>query len=216
VPPPDIEDTLTDFLCAQKISQFAIAETHKFGHVTYFWNGNRTGYVCPDNEKYEEVHSEPSEMIPAHPDMKAHEVTEKVLVALRSGKYRFLRVNFANGDMVGHTGLLDATVQAVRTVDACVGRLVRTVEELRGITVITADHGNAESMKNKNGTPKTSHTTNPVGFWIVDPNCSGQYQINEKVPDPGISNIAATLLNLLGYRKPQIYRESLISFGKSV
>jgi 2,3-bisphosphoglycerate-independent phosphoglycerate mutase len=216
VPPPDIEDTIADFLCAQKVSQYAIAETHKFGHVTYFWNGNRTGYVCPENELYEEVRSEPSEMIPAHPDMRAREVTEKVLEALRSGKYKFLRVNFANGDMVGHTGLLEATVQAVRTVDGCVGRLVSAVAELQGITVITADHGNAESMKDKNGTPKTSHTTNPVGFWIVDPNCGGKYWINDRVRDPGLTNIAATLLNLLGYQQPEIYRESLISFGRNV
>jgi 2,3-bisphosphoglycerate-independent phosphoglycerate mutase len=154
-------------------------------------------------------------MIPTHPDMRAREVTEKVLDALRSGKYKFLRVNFANGDMVGHTGLFEPTVRAVRTVDECVGRLVSAAAELHGITVITADHGNAESMKNKDGSPKTAHTTNPVGFLIVDPNCGKRYRINTQVRDPGLSNIAATLLNLLGYQQPEIYRESLIAFGKN-
>jgi len=215
VPPPDIENTIADFLCAQNINQYAIAETHKFDHVTYFWNGNRTGYVCPDREVYEEVKSEPSEMIPVHPEMKARAVTERVLDALRSGKYKFLRVNYANGDMVGHTGLLEATVQAVKTVDECVGRLVNAVSDLQGITMITADHGNAESMKNNDGTPKTSHTINPVGLWIVDRNCDGRYSMNEDINDPGLTNIAATLLNLLGYQKPGIYRESLIIFKES-
>ncbi len=212
VPPPEIENTIADFLCAQGITQYAIAETHKFGHVTYFWNGNRTGYVCPDKEVYEEVKSEPSEMIPSHPEMKVYEVTDQVVKALESGKYKFLRVNFANGDMVGHTGLMEPTITAVKAVDQCVGRLVDLVNQLDGITVITADHGNADEMKDKKGAPKTAPTPTPVGFYFVDTHCNGRYRINEKLESPGLTNIASTLLNLLGYEKPEIYRDSLIEF----
>jgi 2,3-bisphosphoglycerate-independent phosphoglycerate mutase len=213
VPPPDIEHTLSDFICAQKIPQYAIAETHKFGHVTYFWNGNRTGYVCPEYEKYEEIKSDPSETIPTHPKMKAYEVMVKTLEVLETKKYKFVRVNFANPDMVGHTGLLNPTIEAVKMVDDCVARLVERVNQLKGITIITADHGNAEEMLQKDGiTPKTSHTTNKVGFWIVDPQWDGEYKLNFEIKDAGLSNIASTVINLLGYKAPEIYRESMIRF----
>lgn len=213
VPPPDIEHTLSDFLCAQNITQYAIAETHKFGHVTYFWNGNRTGYVCPELEKYEEIKSDPSEAIPLHPKMKAYDVMVRTLNVLNENKYKFVRVNFANPDMVGHTGLLKPTIEAVKMVDDCVGRLVEKIIALNGIAIITADHGNAEEMLQKDGiSPKTSHTTNKVGFWIVDPNWNGEYKLNLEMEDAGLSNIAATVLNLLGYEAPEIYRKSLIRF----
>ncbi|MBN2155590.1 MAG: 2,3-bisphosphoglycerate-independent phosphoglycerate mutase [Candidatus Lokiarchaeota archaeon] len=213
VQPPDIKHTLSDFLCAQKVSQFAIAETHKFGHVTYFWNGNRTGYVCPDLEKYMEIKSDPSEMIPKQPKMKAYEVLKKTLEVLDSLEYKFIRVNFANPDMVGHTGLIDATIIAVQTVDECVAELVKKVNELNGITIITADHGNAEEMLQKDGSSsKTSHTTNPVGFWIIDKNWDGEYKLNFELEDPGLTNITSTIINLLGYNTPEIYRKSLVRF----
>jgi len=213
VQPPDIQHTLSDFLCAQKIPQFAIAETHKYGHVTYFWNGNRTGYVCPEFEQYVEIKSDPSETIPSHPKMKAYEVLEKTLEVLDTKKFKFVRVNFANPDMVGHTGLIEPTVIAVKMVDDCVARLVEKVNQLNGITIITADHGNAEEMLQKDGTvPKTSHTTNPVGFWIVDKNWSGEYKLNLDIKDAGLTNVASTLLNLLGYKAPDIYRKTLLRF----
>lgn len=213
VPPPDIQHTLSDFLCAQKITQFAIAETHKFGHVTYFWNGNRTGYVCKDLEKYMEIKSEPSEMIPTNPKMKAYKVLDKTLEVLDSKIFKFVRVNFANPDMVGHTGLIEPTIIAVKTVDDCVAKLVEKVSALNGITIITADHGNAEEMLQKDGiVPKTSHTINPVGFWIVDPKWKEEYKLNLEMKDAGLTNVASTILNLLGYNAPKIYRTSLIRF----
>ncbi len=213
VQPPDIQNTLSDFLCAQNILQYAIAETHKFGHVTYFWNGNRTGYVCPNSEEYREIKSDPSETIPKNPKMKAHEVLLKTLEVLDSKKFKFVRVNFANPDMVGHTGLIEPTIVAVKMVDDCVARLVEKVNTLNGITIITADHGNAEEMLQMDGTaPKTSHTTNKVGFWIVDPNWKEEYKLNLEMKDAGLSNIASTIINLLGFKAPDIYRKSMIRF----
>lgn len=213
VPPPNIKHTLSDYCCANGITQFAIAETHKFGHVTYFWNGNRTGYICADKELYIEIKSEPSEMIPSNPVMKAYEVCDRTIQALESGKYKFIRVNFANGDMVGHTGLMNATITAVKTVDECVGKLVEVVNKLQGITIVMADHGNAEEKINKDGSPRTAHTTNPVPFYIIDNNCKGKYEINYEISDAGLTNLASTILNLLGFEAPEEYRRSLIKFN---
>jgi len=212
VSPPEIQNTITEYLCTNGITQFAIAETHKFGHVTYFWNGNRTGYFCRDKELYIEIHSEPNEMIPINPKMKAYEVCDETIKALKSGKYKFLRVNFANGDMVGHTGILEATITAVKTVDECVGKLIEVVNELNGITIVTADHGNADEMLEKDLKPKTSHTLNPVGFWIIDKNWAGEYEIDKELQQLRLSNIASTIINLLGFQKPEIYDSSLIKF----
>lgn len=213
VSPPEIEDVLSDYCCANDITSFAIAETHKFGHITYFWNGNNSGYICPEKEVYVEIKSEPNEMIPEHPEMKAVEVCDETIKALQSQKYQFVRVNFANGDMVGHTGILEAAITAVKTVDTCVKRLVETVNSLNGITIITADHGNCEEMKLPDGSPKTAHSLNPVCFMIVDKNWNHEYEINQKVKEPGLSNVAATVLNLLGFQKPEDYRESLVRFN---
>ncbi|NHJ46741.1 MAG: 2,3-bisphosphoglycerate-independent phosphoglycerate mutase [Asgard group archaeon] len=212
VPPPDIKDILSDYCCANNITSYAIAETHKFGHVTYFWNGNRSGYICKKLEKYEEVKSDPNELIPVKPEMKAREVCDKVISTLRSDKYKFVRVNFANGDMVGHTGLIDAAVKAVKVVDDCIKQLIDVVNQLDGITIITADHGNCDDMKLSDGRMKTAHSLNPVGFWIVDNNWQKEYQINSKIKDPQLSNVAATVLNLFGFEKPSHYRDSLIEF----
>ncbi|MHA1557549.1 MAG: 2,3-bisphosphoglycerate-independent phosphoglycerate mutase [Candidatus Heimdallarchaeota archaeon] len=212
VTPPDINDILSDYCCSNGITSFAIAETHKFGHVTYFWNGNRSGYVCEKQEEYVEIHSEPNEMIPIHPEMKAEEVKDRIIEALKSKKFKFIRVNFANGDMVGHTGLIDAAVKSVKIVDKCLESLIDVVDELNGITIITADHGNCDDMKFKDGKTKTAHSLNPVGFWIVDKNWKGEYEINPKVNEPGLSNVASTVLNLLGFEKPEKYRESLLLF----
>lgn len=213
VHPAHIRNILSDYCCANNIPSFAIAETHKFGHVTYFWNGNRSGYICIEKEQYMKIVSEPNEMIAIHPEMKAEEVCEKTITALQSGEFKFLRVNFANGDMVGHTGNIEAAVQAVKIVDKCLNKLIEVVNKLNGITVITADHGNCEEMKLDNGRIKTAHSLNPVGFWIIDKNRKMEYAINPDVNDPGLSNVAATILNLLGFEKPDLYRESLIKFN---
>lgn len=212
VEPPVINNTLTEYCCANNISEFAIAETHKFGHVTFFWNGNRSGYFCDLIEKYVEIKSEPNEMTLKNPKMKAKDVCDETIKALKNSKYKFVRVNFANGDMVGHTGNIKAAIKAVKIVDESVGRLIETNKKLGGITIITADHGNCEEMKYPDGKPITAHSLNPVGFWIIDQNWNEEYKIKDDISDAGLTNVAATVLNLLGYKKPAEYRESLIFF----
>ncbi len=211
VSPPEIDRVLSEYLCAAGVTSFALSETQKFGHVTYFWNGNRSGYIDASLETFIEIPSDRIEFDKA-PRMKAREITEKAEELLRSGNYRFGRVNFANGDMVGHTGNMDATITAVETVDRCVARLIEVVKEINGIAVITADHGNADEMftvKNGKKSVKTAHTLNPVPFIIVDPGYRQEYEL-AAVTAPGLSNIAATLINLLGYQAPQEYDASLI------
>jgi 2,3-bisphosphoglycerate-independent phosphoglycerate mutase len=212
--PPEIDRTVSEYLCCAGITSFALTETQKFGHVTYFWNGNRSGYIDPSLEKYLEITSDRIEFDRA-PEMKAREITDKAIELLMSGKYRFGRINFPNGDMVGHTGKIEAAVTAVETVDRCVGELLEVVKDLEGITLVTADHGNCDEMFTlaADGTKKikTSHSLNPVPFIIQDPRYAGEYQMRcgER---PGLSNVAATLLNLLGLEKPKDYDHSLIEF----
>lgn len=213
VTPPEIEDTISEYLCAVGVSSFAISETQKFGHVTYFWNGNRSGYIDKNLETYIEIPSDKIEFDKA-PKMKAYEITQKTIELLRSGKYRFGRVNFPNGDMVGHSGKLEAAIIAMETVDECVAKLLEVISELGGIAIVTADHGNSDEMyTEKNGikTPKTAHTLNPVPFIIVDPLYNNEYTM-QPPKDSGLANMAATILNLLGYEKPESYEASLIKF----
>ncbi|HOM65427.1 MAG TPA: 2,3-bisphosphoglycerate-independent phosphoglycerate mutase [Ignavibacteriales bacterium] len=215
VEPPAIDRTVSEYISAQGITSFAISETQKYGHVTYFWNGNKSGYINEELETYVEI---PSDKIPFDqaPKMKAYEITEKAIELLKSGKYKFGRINFANGDMVGHTGVMEAAITAVETVDECVGKLLEVVAELNGIAIVTADHGNADEMfveKNGKKEIKTSHTLNPVPFIIFDPQYAGEYKM-ANVENPGLTNVAATILNLLGYEKPEDYDPSLIEFNK--
>ncbi|RLB44148.1 MAG: 2,3-bisphosphoglycerate-independent phosphoglycerate mutase [Deltaproteobacteria bacterium] len=214
VMPPAIDRTISEYLCAEGVTSFAISETQKFGHVTYFWNGNRSGYIDESLETYIEIPSDKIQFDKA-PKMKAQEITEKTIELLRSGRYRFGRLNFANGDMVGHTGVMEAAIIAVETVDSCVGVLVEEVLKLGGIAVVTADHGNSDEMftidSEGNRKPKTSHTLNPVPFVIVDSGYSGEYEM-AALEKRGLSNVAATLLNLLGYEKVEDYDPSLILF----
>jgi 2,3-bisphosphoglycerate-independent phosphoglycerate mutase len=211
--PPQIDNTISEYLCAEGITSFAISETQKFGHVTYFWNGNRSGYIDKSLETYIEIPSDRIEFDKA-PKMKAYEITEKTTELLRSGKYKFGRVNFPNGDMVGHSGKVEAAIIAVEAVDECVAKLLKVIEELGGIAIVTADHGNSDEMyTEKKGvkTPKTAHTLNPVPFIIVDPAFNNEYKM--QVPkDAGLANIAATLLNLLGFEKPEDYEDGVIGF----
>lgn len=211
VSPPEIDRVLSEYLSAGGVTSFALSETQKYGHVTYFWNGNRSGYIDDTLEKFVEIPSDKIRFDEA-PKMKALEITEQAAQLLRSGRFRFGRVNFANGDMVGHTGVMAAAIEAVETVDECVGALLQVVKELRGVAVITADHGNADEMftvKNGVKSVKTAHTLNPVPFVIVDPEYAGEYEL-AGLANPGLSNIAATLLNLLGYEAPEEYDRSLI------
>ncbi len=213
VPPPSIDRTMSEYLCAEQVPSFAVSETQKYGHVTYFWNGNRSGYIDPELETYVEIPSDNVEF-DTTPAMKVREITDEVIDLLRSGTYRFGRLNFPSGDMVGHTGNLDATIEAMKVIDECLKRLVEVIKELDGVLVFTADHGNADIMyTEKDGvrTPKTSHTLSPVPFAIFDPNYDGEYHMAAP-PAPGLANVAATLFNLLGYNAPEDYEPSLITF----
>lgn len=214
VDPPVIDRTMGEYLAGMNVSSFAISETQKFGHVTYFWNGNRSGYINDELETYVEI---PSDNVPFDeaPAMKAREITDATIELLSSGKYRYGRVNFANGDMVGHTGNLEATTKAVETVDQCIAQLIQVIDELDGILIYTSDHGNAEQMftETSNGEriPVTSHTLALVPFVIHDPQNNNEYDLTPPV-DAGLSHIASTTLNLLGYQAPDDYQPSLIAF----
>ena len=214
VEPPEIDRTVSEYLCDAGVRSFAISETQKYGHVTYFWNGNRSGYIDESLETYVEIPSDRLRFDQA-PKMKAFEIAEKTDELLRSRRYDWGRVNFANGDMVGHTGVLDAAVTAMEAVDSCVGRLVETVLDLGGVALITADHGNCELMfKEKDGvrSPHTAHTLNPVAFRIVDSRPDVPYGL-ATVDSPGLANVAGTLLELLGFEKVEDYQASLIASG---
>jgi 2,3-bisphosphoglycerate-independent phosphoglycerate mutase len=211
VEPPDIDRTISQHLCDNEIPSFAISETQKFGHVTYFWNGNRSGYINENLEKYIEIPSDRIEFDKA-PKMKADEITNATIDLLKSGKYKFGRINYPNGDMVGHTGNVAASISAVEAVEEGLRKLLPVIEELNGIMIVTADHGNADEMftiKNGKKDVKTSHTLNPVPFVIVDPNYANEYEMSN-IDHPGLTNIAGTILNLLGYENIEDYDESLI------
>ncbi len=213
VEPPTIERTVSEYLCAEGVHSFAVSETQKFGHVTYFWNGNRSGYIDRTLETYVEIPSDNVEF-DTTPAMKVREITDAVIDLLRSGEYRFGRLNFPSGDMVGHTGNLGATIEAVDIIDECMRRLIDVIRDLDGVLVFTADHGNADVMYTEADgvrSPKTSHTLSPVPFVICDPNYDGEYHMAPPA-GAGLSNVAATLLNLLGYEAPPDYRQSVISF----
>jgi 2,3-bisphosphoglycerate-independent phosphoglycerate mutase len=213
VEPPAIDRTISQYLCAAGVHSFAVSETQKFGHVTYFWNGNRSGYIDRSLETYIEIPSDNVEF-DTTPAMKVRQITAEVIDLLRTGDYRFGRLNFPSGDMVGHTGNLGATVEAMTVIDECMAELVAVIAELDGVLVYTADHGNADIMYTElDGvrSPKTSHTLSPVPFAIFDPNYDGEYHIAAP-PMPGLANVAATLFNLLGFEPPDDYLPSLIEF----
>lgn len=216
VNPPSIDHTMIEYMCAHHIRTFAVSETQKFGHVTYFWNGNRSAPFDADLETWVEV---PSDNIAFNktPQMKAEEITVATIKLLQSGKFRFGRINYANGDMVGHTGDIAATVAAIEAVDRCLGRLIAVVKELDGILIFTADHGNADEMfvlKNAEQIARTSHTLNPVPFAIVDAANANDYRlVDNREQQFGLANVAATVFNLLGYHAPIGYQPSLIAMA---
>ena len=203
--PPDIKHTLTEKLCENNISEYAISETQKFGHVTYFWNGNKKNKFSEELETYEEV---PSDIISfdQKPEMKSFEITDKFIDAIESKKYNFLRCNFPNGDMVGHTGNYDATVKAVEAVDENIGRIMKSIDNINGILLIIADHGNAEEMI-EDGIAKTSHTTNLVPFIIYGKDIDN-IKLNEG--DYGLANLASTITDLLHIEKDVNWKDSMI------
>jgi 2,3-bisphosphoglycerate-independent phosphoglycerate mutase len=222
VKPPLIDRTMGEYLVGTGERILACSETQKYGHVTYFWNGNRSGYLDHKLERYIEV---PSDRAPfeERPWMKAAEITDATIAALREVPRGFARINFANGDMVGHTGVFDAARLAVESVDLQIGRLLPVIRELGGIALITADHGNADEMyevdkkgavKMENGRPKpkTSHTLNPVPAIVYDPGFQGEYSLDASLSKPGLANVAATCLNLMGYDRPDGYEPGFLAF----
>lgn len=211
VNPPDIQNTLSELLVKQGIKQYAVSETQKYGHVTYFWNGNRSEKFDEMLEYFEEV---PSDRVPfeQRPWMKAAQITDKLIDAIQSGKYTFLRANFPNGDMVGHTGNFAAAKIAVEVVDLCLDRILKAVDKIGGILIVTADHGNADEMyekvkSNETPKPKTAHTLNPVPFIIYDK--LEQHEIAKS--RFGLANVAPTIVELLGIEKPDMWEESMLA-----
>jgi 2,3-bisphosphoglycerate-independent phosphoglycerate mutase len=226
VSPPSIDRTMGEYLAASRLRTLAISETQKYGHVTYFFNGNRTGKFDDSLETYVEIKSD---VIPfeERPWMKCAEIADAVIEALGSGKYDHIRLNFPNGDMVGHTGVYQAVVCAMESMDLQIGRIAKAVEKAGGVMVITADHGNSDDMyehdkktgavsRKADGTPKakTSHSLNPVPCIVYDPAYQGEYpaksgegDLNEGL---GISSIAATIIQLLGYVPPANYDKSIL------
>lgn len=213
VSPPAIDRTMMEFMCAEKMKTFAVSETQKFGHVTYFWNGNKSGYIDESLETWIEIPSDNCDFS-EKPEMKAEEITSATIALLDSDQFRFGRINFANGDMVGHTGNIPATVKSLECVDRCLGRLVECIKKNNGVLIFTADHGNADEMfveKNGGRIERTSHSLNPVPFVIFDSTDDDRYRLNAEIQG-GLSNVAATVFNLLGYRAPDDYSPSLIIF----
>ena len=221
VSPPEITGTMGEYLANTGVTQYALSETQKFGHVTYFWNGNKSGKFDEKTELYEEVLSD---VIPFEqkPWMKCVEITEKLIEKAEEGNYRFMRCNFPNGDMVGHTGNYQATIISVEALDLCLARILAEVDKVGGVALITADHGNADEMyelDKKTGLPKadkegnfkskTSHTLNPVPCIIYDNKFADLYEVKEG-EGYGLSNVAATLVNLMGYEAPDFWDESMI------
>ena len=221
VNPPEISNTMGEYLANTGISQLAISETQKYGHVTYFWNGNKSGKFSDELETYIEI---ASDVVPfeQRPWMKCAEITDELIACLESGKYKSLRVNFPNGDMVGHTGNILATRCSMEALDLQLKRILDVVDRLKGVALITADHGNADEMYevDKKGEPKvgkdgsykakTSHTLNPVPFIIYDNFYQDKYTVKEDKGGFGLSNVAATAVNFLGYEAPSMWDESVV------
>ena len=222
VSPPSIDRTMGEYLTASGVHLMAISETQKYGHVTYFFNGNKLGKFDEKLEDYIEIKSD---VVPfeQRPWMKCAEIADAVIDAIKSGKYQHIRLNFPNGDMVGHTGVFNAVVCSMEAMDLQLGRIKQAVEEAGGIMCITADHGNSDDMyehskdgsvkMNKDGSPKakTSHSLNPVPAIIYDPEYKGEYDQSALNQGLGISSWPATIMQLMGFVPPADYDKSLVN-----
>ncbi|XP_047970105.1 2,3-bisphosphoglycerate-independent phosphoglycerate mutase [Salvia hispanica] len=222
VSPPEIDRTSGEYLVKNGIRTFACSETVKFGHVTFFWNGNRSGYFDNKLEEYVEIPSDSGITFNVQPKMKALEIGEKARDAILSRKWDQVRVNLPNSDMVGHTGDINATIVACKAADQAVKMILDAIEQVGGIYVVTADHGNAEDMvkRNKKGEPLldkngniqilTSHTLEPVPVAIGGPGLAPGVRFRTDVPNGGLANVAATVMNLHGFEAPSDYETTLI------
>ncbi|KAK1322552.1 2,3-bisphosphoglycerate-independent phosphoglycerate mutase [Acorus calamus] len=222
VSPPEMERTSGEYLVHNGVRTFACSETVKFGHVTFFWNGNRSGYFNSEMEEYVEILSDSGITFNVQPKMKAIEIAEKARDAILSGKFHQVRVNLPNSDMVGHTGDIEATIVACKAADKAVKMIIEAIEQVGGIYVVTADHGNAEDMvkRNKKGQPLldkagniqilTSHTLQPVPIAIGGAGLSPGVRFRNDVPNGGLANVAATVMNLHGFVAPNDYETTLI------
>ncbi|GAU18976.1 hypothetical protein TSUD_178930 [Trifolium subterraneum] len=221
VSPPEIDRTSGEYLVHNGVRTFACSETVKFGHVTFFWNGNRSGYFNADLEQYVEIPSDSGITFNEQPKMKAVEIAEKAKEAILSGKFDQIRVNLPNGDMVGHTGDIEATIVACKAADEAVKIILDAIQQVGGIYVVTADHGNAEDMvkRDKAGKPLlkdgkvqilTSHTLEPVPIAIGGPGLAPGVRFRNDVPTGGLANVAATVMNLHGFEAPSDYETTLI------
>jgi 2,3-bisphosphoglycerate-independent phosphoglycerate mutase len=225
VSPPQIDRTLGEYFAKSGVRTLAISETQKYGHVTYFFNGNKLGKFDEKLETYIEIQSD---VVPfeQRPWMKCAEIADYVCDAVKSGSYDFIRLNFPNGDMVGHTGVYQAVVCGLEGMDIQIGRIAKAVAEAGGVLAITADHGNAEDMfehdkktgATKTGAdgqpmPKTSHTTNLVPFILVDTAYQGEYKNSsgDLRAGLGITSIAATCVTLLGFVPPPDWTPAIVS-----
>ena len=203
---PVFKHPLAPYLASKGIKQYAISETVKFGHITYYFNGN--SYDIPEGEVQEEVSSY-TEPFNTRPWMRCAEITDKLIDAIKSGRYQFLRVNYPGGDMVGHFAELEPTIAAMEAIDISLKRIIDAVNELGGVTIITADHGNAEELLNPDGSPKTAHTTNRVPcIFVDDTENAKKYQLS--TADCGLANIASTIAMLLGVEPHESWLPSII------
>ncbi|EGC03888.1 MULTISPECIES: 2,3-bisphosphoglycerate-independent phosphoglycerate mutase [Ruminococcus] len=209
VNPPEIKETMSEILDKAGLKSYAVSETQKYGHVTYFWNGNRSEKFA--SEEWKEI---PSDRVSfdQRPWMKSAEITDDLIEAIKSEKFDFIRCNYPNGDMVGHTGSMDATIIGVESVDLGLTRLLKVAEEYGYTVLITADHGNADEMleKNKKGeiTVRTAHSLNRVPFYIVS---KDKYEIKDADSTKyGLANVAPTVLKILGIEAPASWEESMI------
>ena len=224
VTPPAIDRTMSEYLSNAGIRQFAISETQKYGHVTYFFNGNNSSKF--ETETWMEI---PSDNCPFEekPRMQADPITDEAVKAIESGAFEFVRINYPNGDMVGHTGVMPAVVESVEAVDDGVGRLMEALEKVNGVLVCSADHGNSDDMvqlekkthalmrdEAGNLLMKTSHSLNPVPVYVYDP--AGTANVRSVAVDgAGISSLAATSITLLGFEPPEGYTPSLVEVGEA-
>ena len=221
VSPPAIDRTMSEYLSNAGIRQFAISETQKYGHVTYFFNGNNSTKFA--TETWMEI---PSDNCPFEdkPRMQADPITDEAIKAIESGEFEFVRINYPNGDMVGHTGVIPAVIESVEAVDEGVGRLMEALKKVNGVLICSADHGNSDDMVQLDKSHalmrdaegkllmKTSHSLNPVPVYVYDPAGTACVRV-AALDNPGISSLAATSITLLGFEVPEGYTPSLVEVG---